>query len=377
MARIELIGVRKDYGKTRALKGIDLVIEDKEFLVLFGPAGAGKTTMLKLIAGIEMPTQGYIKINGEIVNRVEAAQRNVAMVFENYALYPNMTVYDNIAFPLRSKLYRETEDVIREKVLHVTKIMRIDQLLERLPSQISNGQKQRVALGRSLVRNPNLYLMDEPLAHLDAKMRHFMRAELKEMQSVFNTTTLYVTHDYMEALSLGDRIAIIDEGTIVQIGTGKDIYNRPVDEFVARLVGEPEINILPAVLHRENGALYVRLLGAELPVPPAGQGAMLREYDGNSVDFAIRAQHVRYCFEKPDGPCVRGKVYSFEPIGNKAILIVDADGTQIRITAPNVLNAEINTEIYLTFKMEKSLFFSADEKRLIAFAAPEQTNAEE
>lgn len=377
MARIELIGVRKDYGKTRALKGIDLVIEDKEFLVLFGPAGAGKTTMLKLIAGIEMPTQGYIKINGEIVNRVEAAKRNVAMVFENYALYPNMTVYDNIAFPLRSKLYKETEDVIKEKVLHVTKIMRIDQLLERLPSQISNGQKQRVALGRSLVRTPNLYLMDEPLAHLDAKMRHFMRAELKEMQSVFNTTTLYVTHDYMEALSLGDRIAIIDEGTIVQIGTGKDIYNRPVDEFVARLVGEPEINILPAVLHRENGALYVRLLGAELPVPPAGQGAMLREYDGNSVDFAIRAQHVRYCFEKPDGPCVRGKVYSFEPIGNKAILIVDVDGTQIRITAPNVLNAEINTEIYLTFKMEKSLFFSADEKRLIAFAAPEQTNAEE
>lgn len=377
MARIELIGVRKDYGKTRALKGIDLVIEDKEFLVLFGPAGAGKTTMLKLIAGIEMPTQGYIKINGEIVNRVEAAKRNVAMVFENYALYPNMTVYDNIAFPLRSKLYKETEDVIKEKVLHVTKIMRIDQLLERLPSQISNGQKQRVALGRSLVRTPNLYLMDEPLAHLDAKMRHFMRAELKEMQSVFNTTTLYVTHDYMEALSLGDRIAIIDEGTIVQIGTGKDIYNRPVDEFVARLVGEPEINILPAALHRENGALYVRLLGAELPVPPAGQGAMLREYDGNSVDFAIRAQHVRYCFEKPDGPCVRGKVYSFEPIGNKAILIVDVDGTQIRITAPNVLNAEINTEIYLTFKMEKSLFFSADEKRLIAFAALEQTNAEE
>ncbi len=377
MARIELVGIRKDYGKVRALKGIDLVIEDKEFLVLFGPAGAGKTTMLKLIAGIEMPTQGYIKINGEIVNRVEAAQRNVAMVFENYALYPNMTVYDNIAFPLRSKLYRQTEEVIREKVLHVTKIMRIDMLLDRLPSQISNGQKQRVALGRSLVRNPNLYLMDEPLAHLDAKMRHFMRAELKEMQSVFNTTTLYVTHDYMEALSLGDRIAIIDEGTIVQIGTGKDIYNRPVDEFVARLVGEPEINIIPAALEQKNDGPYVQVLGAELPVPHSGQWEMLRGYAESAVDFAIRAQHVRYSFEKPGHPCIRGKVYSLEPIGNKAILIVDVDGTQIRITAPNVLNAEINTDIYLTFQMEKSLYFSADEKRLIAFAAPRQMNAEE
>ncbi len=377
MARIELIGIRKDYGKTNALKGIDLVIEDKEFLVLFGPAGAGKTTMLKLIAGIEMPTKGYIKINGEIVNRVEAAQRNVAMVFENYALYPNMTVYDNIAFPMRSRLYGETEEVIREKVLRITKIMRIDMLLDRLPSQISNGQKQRVALGRSLVRNPNIFLMDEPLAHLDAKMRHFMRAELKEMQSVFNTTTLYVTHDYMEALSLGDRIAIIDEGNIVQIGTGKDIYKRPIDEFVARLVGEPEINIIPAGLVKKGNELYVRVLGTELLVPPSGQGDMLRGYEKDDVDFAIRAQHVRYCFDKTESSGIRGKVYSFEPIGNKAILIVDVEGTQIRITAPNVLNAEINTDIYLTFQMEKALFFSADEKRLIAFDAPRQMSAEE
>jgi multiple sugar transport system ATP-binding protein len=248
MAKIELCGIKKKYGKTEALKNINLVIEDKEFLVLFGPAGAGKTTILKLIAGIELPSEGTVRISDQVVNLTEASERNVAMVFENYALYPHMTVYDNIAFPLRSKRYRQDEDVIKERVESVTRLMKIDALLERLPAQISNGQKQRVALGRSLVRTPNVFLMDEPLAHLDAKMRHFMRAELKEMQGTLNTTTLYVTHDYMEALSLGDRIAILNEGAFEQTGTAMEIYNFPANEFVAKLVGEPEINIFPVRL---------------------------------------------------------------------------------------------------------------------------------
>jgi ABC-type sugar transport system ATPase subunit len=365
MARIELCDIRKNYGKTEALRSINLVVDDKEFFVLFGPAGAGKTTILKLIAGIEIPSGGFVKINDKIVNLIEAPERNVAMVFENYALYPHMTIYDNIAFPLRSKLYRENESTIRQKVESITALLKIDTLLDRLPAQISNGQKQRVALGRSLVRNPNVFLMDEPLAHLDAKMRHFMRAELKEMQSSLNTTTVYVTHDYMEALSLGDRIAIINEGKIEQIGNGLEIYNTPANEFVAKLVGEPEINIFPVDLKKNT---ILDILGVEHDIPEKLSGK-LNDSGKNKFDFGIRAQFIQHSFKKTDKHMVQGCVYSFEPIGNKAILIVDVNGTLLRITAPNDLTVEINREIYINFRIDKALFFDTDSHCLIAHSA--------
>ena len=366
MARIELQDINKKYGRIEALKNINLAIEDKEFFVLFGPAGAGKTTILKLIAGIELPTHGLVKVNEETVNLKEASDRNVAMVFENYALYPHMTVYDNIAFPLRSKLYKKTEEVIKEKVTAITKLLKIDMLLDRLPAQISNGQKQRVALGRSLVRNPNVFLMDEPLAHLDAKMRHFMRAELKEMQSVLDTTTLYVTHDYMEALSLGDRIAIINEGVIEQTGSGHDIYNKPANEFVAKLIGEPEINIFPVSVQQNNGGVRLNILGIEYDVPPSKTQQILESYGKDKVDFGIRAQFIQYYFQKPDTSCASGIVYSFEPIGNKAILVVDIQGTLLRMTVPTNENIDMNAPVYLTFSVEKALFFDAESKCLLA-----------
>jgi len=365
MAKIQLNGIQKKYGEIEALKNIDLVINDKEFLVLFGPAGAGKTTMLKIIAGIELPSDGTVMINEDIVNLVEASERNVAMVFENYALYPQMTVYDNIAFPLRSDNYRQPEKVIKERVESVTALLKIDKFLSRLPSQLSNGQKQRVAIGRCLVRTPCIFLMDEPLAHLDAKMRHFMRAELKEMQANFDTTTLYVTHDYMEALSLGDRIAILNEGMIEQIGTGQDIYHRPANEFVAKLVGEPEINIFPVTLEDSENSIQLKAFGALFNVPH-DPGLMLSAHSKPFVDIGIRAQYMQYEFTPPKQSHIKGTVYSFEPIGNKAILVVDVDGTQIRMNAPNDLQTEMNSDIYLTFRIEKALFFDADTKRLIA-----------
>jgi ABC-type sugar transport system ATPase subunit len=362
MARIELCNIRKTYGKTEALSSINLAVADKEFFVLFGPAGAGKTTILKLIAGIEMPSEGFVKINDKIVNLTEASERNVAMVFENYALYPHMTIYDNIAFPLRSKIYRQDENTIRQKVESITALLKIDSLLDRLPAQISNGQKQRAALGRSLVRNPNVFLLDEPLAHLDAKMRHFMRAELKEMQSTLNTTTVYVTHDYMEALSLGDRIAIINEGKIEQIGNGLEIYNTPANEFVAKLVGEPEINIFP-VDYKGNSVLDI--LGTEYNLPK-GLSGKLESSGKNKFNFGARSQFIQYDFKDVDNHMIRGYVYSFEPIGNKAILIVDVNGTLLRITAPNDLNVEINKEVFINFRIDKALFFDTDSHCLIA-----------
>lgn len=378
MAKIELCGIKKNYGKVKAIKGIDLEIADMEFLVLFGPAGAGKTTILQMVAGIEMPTEGVVKINGEIVNLVDTSERNVAMVFENYALYPHMTVYDNIAFPLRSKLYKQSENIIKERVESVTKLMKIDKLLDRLPSQISNGQKQRVALGRSLVRHPNVFLMDEPLAHLDAKMRHFMRAELKEIQSTLKTTTIYVTHDYMEALSLGDRIAVINEGMFEQIGSGDEIYNRPNNEFVAKLVGEPEINIFPVKLQKESEKVFVRIFDKKYEIlKEYCNYENLQSYDKEEIDFGIRAQYIQYYFTKSDKDCVQGVVYSFEITGNKAILLVNVNGTILRMTAPNDLHIEMNSKIYLSFRLEKALFFDIAEKNLVAHMASKEIDAEE
>jgi multiple sugar transport system ATP-binding protein len=367
MAKIELVNITKKYKKVTALKSINLEIKDKEFFVLFGPAGAGKTTILKTVAGIEFPSEGYVKIKDENVNLVEPAKRNVAMVFENYALYPHYTVYDNIAFPLRSKLYRQPEEVIKKRVHEVTKTLRIDQLLGRLPVQISNGQKQRVALGRSMVRNPAVFLMDEPLAHLDAKMRHIMRAELKEMQASLNTTTIYVTHDYMEAMSLGDRIAIINHGEIEQIGSGDDIYYRPANEFVAKLVGEPEINIFPAKIDYMDGRAYIKLFGIDMLHQLSPQMVdQLADYQADSVDFGIRSQDIDYYLKPTKENLVQGVIYSFEPIGNKAILIVDIYGTLIKTTAPNDLQVHINDQIFLDFKIANGLLFDPETKKLIA-----------
>ena len=366
MAQIMLCNITKKYKRTVALDAIDLEIKDKEFFVLFGPAGAGKTTILKTIAGIEFPDEGHVKISGEIVNLVEPAKRNVSMVFENYALYPHFTVFDNIASPMRSPLYKKDEDTIKRKTYAIASMMKIEHLMERLPSQLSNGQRQRVALGRCLVREPNVFLMDEPLAHLDAKLRHFMRAELKEMQSVFNTTTIYVTHDYLEALSLGDRIGIINHGKIEQVGTGDQIYYTPANEFVAKLVGEPEINLVSSNLVSENNQLKLQIFGmANKFVVPADAAKVLEKGKYNAVDIGFRANDISYSFEKTSEDYIAGTIYSLEPIGNKAILIIEMNGQQIRTIAPNDLKAEIDSKIYIRINMNNVMFFNSDNQKFI------------
>jgi len=360
VAQIELCNLTKTYKKKTALKGIDLKVRDKEFIVLFGPAGAGKTTMLKMIAGLEFPDDGLIKINDEVVNVVPPANRNVSMVFENYALYPHLTVYDNIASPMRSKLYRESEEYIHDAILHITKVMKIDQLLERFPSQLSNGQKQRVALGRCLVRKPNVFLMDEPLAHLDAKLRHFMRAELKEMQASFDTTTIYVTHDYMEALSLGDRIAIINHGEIIQIGSGNELFYTPCNEFVASLMGEPEINLVPATILREGGSVKVRLLEQEKTFDLPGDVASF--FKGNSIEdvkLGIRGNDFYYSTAKDDADFMKGSVYVLEPIGNRSILTVVINGNKMRLIVPNNFSSEMDADIYIKIAYKDTMFFES------------------
>lgn len=390
MAKIELKNVTKRFGKLTALDDITLTIRDKEFFVLFGPAGAGKTTILNNIAGIQVPTEGVVRIGGSVVNQMDPAERNVAMVFENYALYPHMTVYDNIASPLRSPRYKKDEAYIREAVTKVAKLMKIDMLLERLPSQLSNGQRQRVALGRALVREPSVFLLDEPLAHLDAKLRNLMRSELKEMQHNFQTTSIYVTHDFMEAMSLGDRIGIINKGRIVQIGTGDEIYYMPASEFVAQLMGDPEINLLECDLAHSGGGYALTWEEAphqpfELPfdeelfgrfdqlerarVRPDDGGEVPAEDEGGQpegmrVHLGLRPQNIHYHFQPVEG-AIKGTVYSFETIGNKSVLIAEVGRRHLRMIAPNGLKVRLDQDVYITCEIDRAMFFDAETTRYI------------
>ena len=372
MARIQLENIKKAFGKVQALDGITLDVKDKEFYVLFGPAGAGKTTILNSIAGIVMPDEGVVKFDDEVMNLTDPAHRNVAMVFENYALYPQMTVYDNMASALRSKLYKTNEVEIKKRVQWAAKIMKMENLLERLPSQLSNGQKQRVAMGRALVRTPNVFLMDEPLAHLDAKLRNAMRTELKEMQANLGSTCIYVTHDFMEAMALGDRIAIINEGKIVQVGTGDEIYYLPCNEFTAQLMGDPQINIIDAEISgsEEGYSVTFNVKGNDVTLAlPKDDGvyAKIKELGLKRVDFAIRPQNVKYSFEPKDG-YFKTTVYSYESIGNKSVIVAECGDFlhyQIRMIAPNGLNVAIDSDVYIHFEMEHIIFFDKDTKEYI------------
>ncbi|MDY3251112.1 MAG: ABC transporter ATP-binding protein [Candidatus Choladocola sp.] len=366
MAKIELCNITKKFGDVVALSDINLTVEDNEFFVLFGPAGAGKTTLLKTIAGAEFPEKGLVKIGGEIMNHVEPKDRNVSMVFENYALYPNLSVYDNIASPMRSRLYRKDEAYIKDAVDRVTKMMKINHLLDRKPSQLSNGQRQRVALGRCLVRDPNVFLMDEPLAHLDAKLRHFMRGELKEMQTSINSTTIYVTHDYMEAMSLADRIAVLNKGQIVQIGTAQEMYYTPCNEFVAGLFGEPEINLIPAVMKTENGSVHFRMLDQPVDIVPADDTVEeLLEAGTDQVDIGLRGNDIRFAFERPGDDWFEGTVYANEPIGNKVIMTVDVGSCKLAITCPNDTAADLDQKVYIRPNMKNALYFHGETKEFI------------
>nr|HMQ58954.1 ABC transporter ATP-binding protein [Rhizobiaceae bacterium] len=245
MADVSLSAISKSFGATQAVRGMDLSIADGEFVVLLGPTGAGKTTTLRLIAGLEKPDSGRIAINGEDVTTLDPASRDVAFVFQQYSLYPHLSVYDNLAFPLKSPARRLTPNEIDARVREVAKLVRIDHKLQNRSTKLSGGEMQRVAIGRALVRQPSIYLMDEPLSSLDAKLRADLRLELKRIQNDIGATMLYVTHDQIEAMTMADRIGILAEGRLVQVGTPREIYETPVDIHVANRLGQPRINILP------------------------------------------------------------------------------------------------------------------------------------
>src|ERR1700746_1837327 len=290
MAQVSLRKLVKRFDDTEAGRGIDLDIADKEFVVLVGPSGCGKTTTLRMIAGLEEISAGEIAVDGEVVNDVPPKDRDMAMVFQNYALYPHMTVYENMSFGLRLKRY--PKDEIARRVKEAARILDISELLERKPKQLSGGQRQRVAMGRAIVRNPKVFLFDEPLSNLDAKLRVQMRTEIKRVHQKVKTTTIYVTHDQVEAMTLAARVVVMKGGRIEQIGRPQDLYHRPKSRFVAGFIGSPAMNFLPARLQPNGDGLLLRL-APELafPVPPTHTARYLPSV-GKDLVFGLRPEHI-------------------------------------------------------------------------------------
>lgn len=325
MATLDVQGLHKTYGRTEALKGLDFTVGNGEFFVILGPSGAGKTTTLKSVAGLVDIDSGQVSIGGRDMTGVEPYHRNVGMAFESYALYPQKTVSENLASPLRSgRSGSFSESDQRQRIDQVTTTLGINHLLGRFPRELSNGQRQRTALGRVLVRPADIYLLDEPLSHLDAKLRAAMRAELKQLASSSDTTTLYVTHDYQEALALGDRIAVLREGRLVQVDTPEEIWRRPVDTFVARALGQPEMNLIDAVV--DDGEIRFGSGAAAFPVP-----AELGLQRGQRVRLGLRPRELVVGGDEagPDWLEIPGTVLLSERLGRHVELDVEAGGDQL------------------------------------------------
>ncbi len=323
MATVNLEHVTKIYeGKVEAVKDATLDIKDKEFIVLVGPSGCGKTTTLRMVAGLEEITKGTIRIGDRVVNDVEPKDRDIAMVFQNYALYPHMTVYQNMAFGLKLRKFPKHE--IESRVREAARILNIEELLDRKPKQLSGGQRQRVAVGRAIVRNPKVFLFDEPLSNLDAKLRVQMRAELKKLHQRLETTAIYVTHDQVEAMTMGDRIVILRDGVIQQVGTPLEVYLHPGNRFVAGFIGSPPMNFIPATVISKNSAFWVKTSGFELKIPE-DKVEKLGPYKDKEIIFGIRPENIydkMFAVAAQKENTFKVKVDVVEPMGNEAYLHV-------------------------------------------------------
>jgi multiple sugar transport system ATP-binding protein len=330
MAAIRFSHVSKEYGGgALAVDDLNLEIAEGEFVVLVGPSGCGKTTALRMVAGLEEITDGEIRIGDRIVNDLAPRERDIAMVFQNYALYPHKTVYENLVFGLRMRKVPKEER--RRRVEEIARILGLEEMLERRPAQLSGGQRQRVAMGRAIVREPQAFLMDEPLSNLDAKLRVQMRAEIARIQQTLQVTTLYVTHDQVEAMTMGHRVAVMRSGLLQQVDTPQRLYDRPGNLFVASFVGSPAMNLLEVELVRHGGALVCRIgdTDVELPAEILARRPALEEYEGRQVALGIRPEALSEASADPDAPRLRGRVLLVEALGAESLAHVDVTGTPL------------------------------------------------
>lgn len=328
MATVRMVNLSKYFGKVGAVKDLNLVAEDRQFLTLLGPSGCGKTTTLNMIAGLETPTSGEIYLDDTAITKVPPAYRNVAMVFQTYALYPHMNVRDNMAFAL--KIHKERKDVIEQKVQQAAAILGITDLLERKPRELSGGQRQRVALGRAIVRDPKVFLLDEPLSNLDAALRLQMRAELKLLFERLQATVIYVTHDQAEAMTMSDRIAILKDGLLQQVGSPLEIYYKPVNQFVAGFVGSPTMNFVPCHFRIEEGNALIQTADFTVVLPVAQTRTYEAITTGQQMVLGIRPEDLRLGAPGTGYP-ISGRVAVVEHLGSDTIVLVNTGSRMLTV----------------------------------------------
>jgi multiple sugar transport system ATP-binding protein len=352
MARLDLENLSKAFKGVSALSDLSLSVNDQEFFVLLGPTGAGKTTTLRCIAGLERPDRGAIQIDANDVGAWSAAQRDVALVFQHYSLYPHYTVRENLAFPLQSKLRNMPAHEIEARVRSVAQRLRIEHLLERKTERLSGGEMQRVSIGRAIVREPKLFLMDEPLSNLDAKLREVLRAELKDLQINLGATFLFVTHDQVEAMTMGDRIGVLERGRLVQVGTPFEIYNQPKNTLVATFVGSPAMNLLDVIVQDARVVIAANKLA--FPLMPE----TIERLRGRSgpVTLGVRAEDV--VLERAGG--MLGQVYGVENHGAEQIVTIKIDHHRIRAAVPAHVKVAIDELVGFEFNQPKLHFFARD-----------------
>ncbi len=361
MADLQLKNITKRYpnGFVGA-SDITLDIEDKEFIILVGPSGCGKSTTLRMIAGLEEISEGELYIGGKLMNDVAPKDRDIAMVFQNYALYPHMTVYDNMAFAL--KLRKTPKDEIKKRVEEAAKILEIEHLLDRKPAALSGGQRQRVAMGRALVRSPKVFLMDEPLSNLDAKLRVAMRTEIKKLHHKLQTTFIYVTHDQIEAMTMGTRIVVLKDGFVQQVDTPATLYSEPCNLFVAGFIGSPQMNFVDAELSEKDGSVYATF-GENTIKVPEGKTAPLKDYIGKTVVLGIRPEDIHddegFIAAKPDGVC-SAYVEVTELLGSETYLYLKISDTQFTAKVNQRSNAKIEDTIKVCFDTNKLHIFDKE-----------------
>ena len=368
MASLSLQHINKTYPNGfQAVKDFNLEIEDKEFIIFVGPSGCGKSTTLRMVAGLEEISGGTLKIGDKVMNDVEPKDRDIAMVFQNYALYPHMTVYDNMAFGL--KLRKLPKDEIDKKVREAAKILDLDKLLDRKPKALSGGQRQRVAMGRAIVRNPKVFLMDEPLSNLDAKLRVQMRIEISKLHDRLGATMIYVTHDQTEAMTLGTRIVVMKDGVVQQVDSPQNLYDNPCNQFVAGFIGSPEMNFLDAKIEK-NGDQVVANLGTHtLTIPPAKAKALVdKGYVGKTVVFGIRPENIsdsQMVIDAHPENVIEAKIHVYELLGAEVFLYFDYNNTEITARVNPRTTARTGDTVKFCLDMEKAHFFDKETEQVI------------
>ena len=365
LSRVLFEHITKRFDQTVAVSDFNLEVADNEFVVLVGPSGCGKSTTLRMVAGLEEITEGTIYIGDRLVNHIAPKDRNIAMVFQNYALYPHMDVYTNMAFALRRQKF--PKDEIDRRVKEAAAILGIQELLTRKPKQLSGGERQRVAVGRAIVRKPEVFLFDEPLSNLDAKLRLHMRIEITKLHNRLEATMIYVTHDQVEAMTMGDRIVVMKDGVVQQIGTPMEIYEIPSNIFVAGFVGSPSMNFLDARITQDDGRLFIDAKGFRVRIPD-GRCPMCHDLVGKEVVFGIRPEHVQdrmYCIDPVSDNCFMAHVDFVEPMGSEMILYLGMGETSLVAKVNPKTSARKDSDIGVHIDMDRVHIFDKETGRII------------